>query len=149
MATDGVRITHDHLVQQAGRWLRNQGCGVVLLEMKANTLSGEIPDAIGWRGGDISIVVECKTSRADYRRDACKDARLCSMEMGDWRFYLCPEGLIQVEDLPPKYGLLWLKGTKVLKVHGVPPNTGWGERMLTGHKPSEMAVLYSALRRKQ
>jgi len=35
--------------------------------------------------------------------------------LGVYRFYLCPVGLIQPEELPPKWGLLYAENGKVLR----------------------------------
>ena len=144
--------THNHLVQKAERWLRSQGCGVVFSELVAATHNGESPDAIGWREGYVSMLVECKASRSDFLRDRGKIFRINGNGMGDWRFYLCPPGVIEVEDLPEGWGLLHLHGNSILKVYGVPPNTAWASpnhMPFSGNKTCEMVMMYSALRRAQ
>ena len=145
-----VALTHDQLVSHAGKWLRSIGCSVVLLEVVSYCPSGEIPDAIGWRNGR-SILIECKTSRSDFRADEKKLFRRSpDMGMGDWRIYLCEEGLIQPEELPHGWGLLWVCGSKIKRIHGVPThNTGWWEAPLNGNKRNENSILVSALRRIQ
>src|SRR5207253_503498 len=55
-------VKHTHLVSKADDWLRREyGCGIVLSEQYCAT--GEIPDAIGWKGLNRSVVVECKATR--------------------------------------------------------------------------------------
>lgn len=55
------------------------------------------------------MLVEAKASRADFLADARKPHRLDQATgIGRWRYYLCPEGLIQPEELPPRWGLLWV-----------------------------------------
>jgi hypothetical protein len=142
---------HSMLVKKGGAWLRKQGCGVVISEsIQAITLNGERPDVIGWRDS-LSILIECKASRADFLQDAKKPFRLNPEEgMGDWRFYLAPQGVIAVEELPPGWGLLIFNGRKIESVHGVPPNCHWWkDKPFEGEKVSETAVLVSALRRYQ
>lgn len=144
---------HQKLIAKGKRWLRNQGCGVVVADLVANTASGERPDLIGWRGGDtvpVSILVEAKVSRSDFRADAAKHFREPGRGMGDWRFYLAPQGLIQVSELPEGWGLIELSGNRILKTHGVPANTQWPSHApFLGNKNPEMEVLYSGLRRCQ
>jgi len=148
-----VDPAHRDLVRLAEGWLRNAcGCGVVLRDpFWACVETGERPDAIGWRGA-VSILVECKTSRADFLVDRKKPFRVrTELGMGDWRFYLCPPQIIQTEDLPLGHGLLWAEGRTVHQVHGVPlGNTRWvSDRPFLGNKAAESAMLLSALRRCQ
>jgi len=87
------------------RWLNRQ-CSVVLYEFA--TAADENPDVIGWAPAAGSVLIECKLNRPDFLRDAKKTVRKnpC-VGMGQRRYYLCPSEVIQVKDLPPKWGLLW------------------------------------------
>jgi len=49
-------MTHAQMVARAVDWLRRYRCGVVLSEQAC--ASGEVPDAIGWKGKCHSVVVE-------------------------------------------------------------------------------------------
>lgn len=90
-------MTHAELCKRAVRWLRkSRNCGVVLSEMK--TLTTEIPDAIGWRN-DRSFVVECKTSRADFLADSKKPHKIAGRGVGNYRYFMCEEGVIRESDL--------------------------------------------------
>jgi hypothetical protein len=122
------------------RWLSRQ-CSVVLYEFA--TAADENPDVIGWAVGAGSIVIECKLSRSDFLRDAAKAARKNPrVGMGQRRYYLCPPDLIQVKDLPPKWGLLWAnKGQIIVKREA----RGHPERNLA----AEVFFLSSMLRRAQ
>ncbi len=139
-------MTHHQLCQRAAAWLRgNRRCEPVLTKVAS---CREIPDAIGWtscykyRG---SLVVECKTSLADFYADKAKYVEFVHPEdrhpirdkyarvralraagygerlvpnMGDYRFFLCEPGIVaaeQVSKLRPDHGLLYLDG-KRLKV---------------------------------
>src|SRR5215472_16243752 len=105
-------MTHEKLVSKAVAWLRNYGCGVVLSEQSC--ASGETPDAIGWKRGCHSVLVECKISRADFLIDQGKPfRRKPSSGMGCERFYLTPTGLIDPKELPAGWGLLELCGRAV------------------------------------
>lgn len=99
-------FAHNQLVSAAVHWLRHKNrCGVVLSEQYCAT--GEIPDAIGWKGLSRSVVIECKVSRADFLADAKKPFRTNPGEaLGCERYYLAPPGLIARDDLPPDWGLL-------------------------------------------
>jgi hypothetical protein len=147
--SDTAGASHFELCLLADKWLRSRGFGVVFRDgFKATVDSGEIPDAIGWRGG-ISALIEVKVSRADFLADKSKPFRVNpAAGMGDWRFYLCPPGVIAVSDLPPGWGLLHSDGKKVRSVHGVPGNCDWrAKRPFDGAKLCENQMMYSALRR--
>jgi hypothetical protein len=61
---------------------------------------------------------------------------------------MCPPGIIKIEDLPAGWGLLYVDSGKVIKIHGVPGNSGLCTKSpFVGHKKSELAITYSALRR--
>ena len=68
-----VGMTHAQLVAKAVRWLRSYRCGVVLSEQAC--VSGEMPDAIGWKHGCHSVLVECKVTRGDFLADRAKPFR--------------------------------------------------------------------------
>lgn len=99
-------ITHARLVNYAVEWLRRKyKCGIILSEQYCAT--GEVPDAIGWKGRCHSVVIECKISRADFLADANKPFREKPEEgLGCERLYLAAAGLIAPTELPPGWGLL-------------------------------------------
>src|SRR5260370_24713108 len=122
------------------RWLSRQ-CSVVLYEFA--TEADENPDVIGWALGAGSILIECKLSRSDFIKDAGKTfGRNPRAGMGQRRYYLCPPDLIQVKDLPAKWGLLWaIKGQVIVKREA----RGCPERNLA----AEVRFLSAMLRRAQ
>ena len=98
-------MTHAQLVSIAVKWLRSYRCGVVLSEQAC--LSGEMPDAIGWKRACHSVLVECKVTRADFLSDRSKPFRHNPEKaLGCERFYLTPAGLVRLEELPKGWGLL-------------------------------------------
>jgi hypothetical protein len=134
-------MTHPQLVEKAVRWLRRYRCGVVLSEQAC--VSGEMPDAIGWKRACHSVLVECKVTRADFLADRAKPFRLKPEHgVGCERFYLVPAGLICREELPAGWGLLEHRGGKVDMAHPSAKNlrTGTGFRY-------EMNLLLASLRR--
>lgn len=145
-------MTHDNLVKIAEKWLlKTKGCGFAFAELCAFTNNGETPDAVGWRSR-ITILVECKTNRSDFHADKNKKFRKQPHKgMGSFRFYMCPEGVIQPEDLPDKWGLVWVnKKGKARQVVGPKGNT-WKKTpdfyFSKKCEQSETAMMYSALRR--
>src|SRR5436305_8367291 len=98
------RVTHAKLVLLAVAWLRRYRCGVVLSEQAC--ISGEVPDAIGWKRACHSVVVECKISRGDFLGDREKPfRRKPSSGVGCERYYLAPADLIKEDELPAGWGL--------------------------------------------
>ena len=144
-------LNHDQLVHMACSWLKRvAGCGVIFNDGdKAVVNTYELPDAIGFRS-NASIMIECKNSKSDFERDKLKKTRVApELGMGDWRFYLCPEGLILPHDLPEGWGLLYAINTRTVKgVSGVPGNCLWGTMQpFKANKTAEMQLMYSALRK--
>lgn len=135
-------MTHAELVERAERWLRNtRKCPVVLTEL---CTSMEVPDAIGWKYGHHSTLVECKVSRADFLRDARKLPR-SSLEyaVGAERFYMTPPGLLSPDELPEHWGLLEAEGRTVKVVR----DSTRDDRRSVGGMRRELGLLVSALRR--
>jgi hypothetical protein len=98
-------MTHGQMVERAVRWLRSYRCGVILSEQAC--VSGEMPDAIGWKQACHSVLVECKVTRADFLADCGKPfRRKPERGVGSERFYLTPPALIKLEELPTGWGLL-------------------------------------------
>jgi len=110
-----VKVTHDELVEAALRWLERRS-SVVIAEMA--TQAGEEPDAIGWHSGGVPTVVECKANVSDFRADSKKAwRRMPEHSLGVYRYYLSPPGVINVNSLPPKWGLIvYNPDTKKVKV---------------------------------
>lgn len=135
-------MTHAQLVQKAIAWLRGYGCSVVLSEQAC--ASGEMPDAIGWKRTQHSVVVECKVSRADFLADRVKPFRQKPEKaLGCERFYLTAPGLLRAEELPEGWGLLECGRGRVCKVQ---PSSLKSLRSAQGMK-YEMNLLLASLRR--
>lgn len=108
-------MTHAKLVFMAVGWLRRYRCGVVLSEQAC--VSGEMPDAIGWKKACHSVLVECKASRPDFLADRDKPFRQKpETGVGCERYYLAPKGLIRIDELPVGWGLLEVCGREIEKV---------------------------------
>lgn len=124
-------MTHDELVLRGEKWLRNTEerclgmplangstcyssarCSTIVAELV--THASETPDVIGWRDGR-SVLLECKTSKSDFRADQKKlFRRIPGAGMGDCRFYLTPPGLLVPQALPGNWGLIEVHGNRVV-----------------------------------
>ena len=125
----------------AVQWLRRYRCGVVLSEQAC--VSGEMPDAIGWKDACHSVLVESKASRADFLADRDKSfRRKPEIGVGSERYYLAPRGLIRVEELPVGWGLLEVSGREMERVKTSAKNL----RSAIGFQ-YEMNLLLASLRR--
>jgi len=134
-------MTHAQLVEKAVRWLRSYRCGVVLSEQAC--VSGEMPDAIGWKQACHSVLVECKVARPDFLADRDKPFRRKPEKgVGSERFYLTPPGLIAIDELPPGWGLLEYHRGRIEVQHHSAKNL----RTSTGFR-YEMNLLLASLRR--
>jgi hypothetical protein len=101
-------MTHSELVKAAATWLRKR-CSIVVTEI--STGGSEQPDVIGWHGWH-TVLVECKTSVADFRSDAKKwFRRFPEDSIGNYRFMFTPIGLVSHQDIPAGWGLVEVSPT--------------------------------------
>jgi hypothetical protein len=149
---------HSRLVDISEKWLlKTVGCGFVLRELRHGTGSLEIPDVLGIKAGmgvpHGSILVECKVSRADFLADAKKGFRLRPESgVGAFRFYLSPACVINPEDLPERWGLVWVDGKGRAEQIVGPQGNIWTHSGIDFHfserdLAAEWGLMASALRR--
>lgn len=154
------RHSHSDLVGLGARWARRQGFPVVTTEIRANG-SREEPDVLAFRG-KCSLLIEAKTSRADFFADFKKPERQsdAGSGLGVYRLYLCPAELLTIGDIPPKWGLLWARGRRIEAIK-VPLGNTWPDHRTAQHYPNnwalyahvpdqsaERAIMYSVARRR-
>jgi hypothetical protein len=109
-----VTLTHRDLCKLAISFLKRpparggHGCSIAIDECRTG-ISGEIVDAIGFRNvgnlSDGSVLIECKVSYSDFKADRLKPHR-SSGGVGNWRYFLAPEGVIPIAELPVRWGLV-------------------------------------------
>jgi hypothetical protein len=141
--------SHADLVQAAAKWLSkpyqncspvgHPGCSHVVTELVCNNMI-EIPDVIGFHSHG-SLLVEAKTSKADFHKDQNKPFRIYTEKgMGQLRYYICPTGLLVANEMPPYWGLLYFDGksVEVEKDAGVFNDYYW---------QGEQRILLSSIRR--
>ena len=146
------KLSHSELIRLGCRWLikpyasvapyGHGGCSVVVTEISTSTFGGEQPDVLGF-SGKKSILIECKTSRSDFKADENKVFRhpsVADMALGSQRWYLAPEGVIPKDKVPVKWGLLEVTSEGKIKVIIKP-------ELQDRNRDSEIKILISLLRR--
>ena len=129
-------VSHPSLVEVAAQWLRRK-CSIVITELAT---TGEEPDAIGWHGTH-STLVECKVSRSDFLADRSKWFRREEWRgIGVNRYFLTVPGIIRLEELPAKWGLMELTGSRVRVLRK-------SEHFEETNHRHEIGILLSTLRR--
>lgn len=92
-------MSHAHLVRLALKALDEACCALRFPELRPGR-SGERPDAVGWMASGLCIVIECKTTRKDFRDEWArrKDFRR-SGGVGARRFYLSWAGILDKDEV--------------------------------------------------
>ena len=99
--------THDQLCDKAVQYLSTTGGFPIVCKEMHSTLT-EIPDVYAVNR-HFSVVIECKTTHSDFERDAKKRFRKYPKEgLGRYRYYFCEPDVIKPEELPKKWGLIYL-----------------------------------------
>ena len=79
-------------------------------------------DAWGIKSDLETMGIEVKVSREDFKNNRWKEHRidfgveqpLENIIPANFNYILCPEGLLQPEEMHPKYGLLWFNGNRIV-----------------------------------
>ena len=116
-----MELTHRKVCEIGANLLKRpfsgngHGCHFALIEPSSYK---ENPDVIGYRHGVVDgdhpsydvgvIVLEVKVGRGDFLKDKKKQCRTKEKSLGRWRYYICPEGLIKPNELPDRWGLIWV-----------------------------------------
>lgn len=113
-------MTHDDLIIIGAKWLSKHHDGIefsdncyryshplVLKEMSSNNFT--IPDIVGFCS-EYSTLIECKISKQDYLSDWNKTHRYSLKHVGNYRYYLTPQNLIDLSELYDGWGLLETDG---------------------------------------
>ena len=137
-----VRMSHSDLIAACARWALAHRYSVTAVAECQVKCTKEVPDLIGFKANGQATMFEIKMSRADFKADGSKPFRKKEQTgMGLYRYYVTPCGLVQPEELPEGWGLLWIGegGRCMLKATS--------KRFLKRDQCAEAAVLVSALRR--
>lgn len=136
-------MTHDQLVSIGRRWLATRS-PVVVSEIA--TAAGESPDVLGFqcrvpRVGYGTHLIECKASRADFLADRKKRYRRHPEQgMGNFRYFLVPQGLVTPEEMPENWGLLYADSAGRVSIRHVP-------RRQEANRDAELTLMVSVMRR--
>jgi len=129
-------MTHNELIDTAKRWLQSEHT-VVITDMTCGV--SETPDAIGWKSWG-STLIECKTSLGDFKKDMSKHFRKNPARgMGNYRYFLTPQGLLTKCLLPIDWGLLEVIGQKIQMIQEA--------KFQLSDDSNEIKLLLSAIRR--
>jgi len=101
----------------------------VLVEYPSPPVLNWMPDLIGWKldigfGGTYvlnSYIIDVCANLKEFRKDSTNKA-LAKSNLGQNRYYLTPDGLVQKADLPEGWGLIYYN-TKTKRCRKVVPAT--------------------------
>ena len=139
--------SHKEITARVAKWLKKHNrntiipnCNTIATETTCLCDTGEIPDVIGWCYW-TSILIEVKVSRSDFFADKRKKFRTVSnIGMGEFRYYCCPDNLINEHELPNDWGLIYCSRSGVIQV------VKKAERV-NANLRSERTILLSLIRR--
>ena len=142
----GFKLSHRDLCEIGGRFLKTTTfyelkCSYVVVELVS--YSQETPDIFGVDGYK-SVLIEVKMSKTDFKNDARKKFRKeGNKALGQQRYYLCPEELLNPDEMPKNWGLLYCNSSgKISYIKDATPFPD-NERNFYG----EMVIIKSILRR--
>lgn len=131
---------HYKLCLEAAMWLKRQRLsGYKFIAVELVCMAAENPDVWGTNGYQ-STMIEVKTSKSDFLKDKEKFSRThIEHAIGNYRYYLCPEGVIHPLEIPKSWGLLWWVDNTVKLVTAA--------SKIDTHNTGELAILCSIMRR--
>lgn len=142
-------MTHSELVEVGYKWCLAR-CGFAVKELVTQNV--EQPDVLGFNAVG-TFLLEAKVSRSDFIADKKKPFRATPRDgMGDWRFFIVPEGLVVIEELPPMWGLIEVnkKGKAVVSYNPFGKGNIYSLWVRNSKRiDCESVVMYSMLRRLQ
>jgi hypothetical protein len=109
-------MTHRELCLLGAKYMKSKGIvdwnkvNYVVVEIELT--GGAQPDIYGF-GYGASQQIEVKVNRSDFLSDKNKfQRRYPHLDAGEYRSYLCPDGLIKTNELPENWGLLYIDDKK-------------------------------------
>ena len=108
-------MTHKEAIDRMCGCLRQYGWRC-FPEVQIGSYGDVIPDIIAikrsYKKKSIAIF-EIKVSRSDFKSEMRNRKYMKSLPFADKFYYACPDGLIDVEDLPPQAGLYYISDTLI------------------------------------
>ncbi len=143
-------MTHADLVKISVKMAHKLGFPLAITELKASSTKGEIPDCLAFKGGGDTLLIECKTSRADFLRDKEKKFKSKSLGMGDYRLFLfCESVNISHNEIPKDWEYIKVNESGEVTESSIRiTNLGLIDSLqFKKNAKAEVAVLYSYIRR--
>lgn len=110
---------HYDLCCKAAQWLKKtqeplEGAWKYIA-VDLNVIAAECPDVWAFNGA-LTCLIEVKTTKADFLADRKKIWRKdLTRQAGNFRYYLTPKGMLNLEDLSHGWGLLEWDGMEIVK----------------------------------
>ena len=116
-------LTHSELCQLTAKKFMKE---IALIEYKCQMLNEE-PDVLVFDSYSDTTLYEIKMSKNDFWKDWNKPFRIycksvyhrnrlvidtLDYSIGRLRYYVCPADLIQIDELPQGWGLIWYKNNR-------------------------------------
>ena len=116
-------LTHSELCKLTAKKFMKE---IALIEYKCQMLNEE-PDVLVFDSYSDTTLYEIKMSRDDFWKDWKKTFRIycksvyhrnrlvvdtLDYSLGRLRYYVCPAGLIQIDELPFGWGLIWYNNNR-------------------------------------
>lgn len=142
-----TKSLHYELCCEAAKWLRRKKNSERYtgrwkwVAVELNVVGTENTDVWGY-SGDSTVVVEVKTSRADFLKDKNKWWRTDEARdywVGNYRYYLAPKGIIKEDELPENWGLLEWENGEITRVKSA--------TYMKTNSTGELRIMSSILRR--
>jgi hypothetical protein len=116
---------HKSLKKQALFYLKDKVIDVVADEVKFKNINC-IADAVGINLKRKEIrIIECKATREDFFRDKkLFDEKTTYHKHAHYVYILCPNNLIQADEIPSGYGLLYQNGDSISVIKKPVKNNG-------------------------
>ena len=115
---------HQELKARAVKYLWNKSHWVARPEVDCGYYGRY--DAWGIKSDLITTGIEVKVSKQDFKNNRYKEAKLNYnlsntsifkehfSAPANFNYILCPKGLLQLEDMDSRFGLLWFNGTRII-----------------------------------
>lgn len=134
--------THHKICCVVGKWLQGRWSGkkpyAHYVAVELVTQGCENTDVFGFNPM-YSTMIEVKVSKSDFLKDKHKYANVVG-RVGDYKYYCCPTNVIKIDDLPDKWGLLYINENDKIEIIKIAEET-------KSNSYTEHAIICSIMRR--